>query len=199
MYRTRTTWVALCTAVVALPVHAQEKTQEYAAPGADAHAMMEAYAEAGKPGAHHAWLAGLTGEWDVTVTFLNMGPEPVTTRATSSSEMIHGGRFLLEQIEGSFMGQPFEASNVTGYNNTTQRFEAGWIDNHSTALFTYAGSREGDALTLEGEMVDPVTGERVRHRSVLEKVSADRVEIVGYEDRGSGWEKTMEIVYNRKS
>lgn len=186
-------------ALLAAPLGAQEEKQEYAAPDAEGAAMMEAYAQAGAPGAHHEWLAGLAGEWDVQVTFLNMGPEPVTTRATSRSEMIHGGRFLLEQLEGSFMGQPFEASNVTGYNNLTERFEAGWIDNHSTGLFTYRGERDGDVLTLAGEAIDPVTGETVKHRSVLEKVSDDRIEVAGFEDRGSGWQKSMEIVYTRRS
>lgn len=193
--------LALCMAFVALPVHAQEEKPEYegARQTGEMDEMMAAYIEAGTPGAEHEWLASLAGDWNLSVTMLNMGPEPVTTEATCHVEMIHGGRFLLEQIEGSWMDQPFLGSNVTGYNNTTGMFEGSWIDNFSTALYTSTGTREGNTLTLTGKMKDPATGEIVKNKSVLTKVSPDRLEAVGYEDRGEGWQKTMEIVYTRKS
>lgn len=206
MHTKPTLWTTLalcCTAFVALPVHAQEEEEkpEYEgarAETADMDAMMAAYREAGTPGAEHEWLARLAGDWDISVTMLNMGPEPVTSQATAHTEMIHGGRFLLEEIEGTFMDEPFHASNVTGYNNVTEQFESGWIDNHSTGLYTSTGTRDGNTLTVIGEMKDPVTGETVKSRSVLTLVSPDRIEVTGYDDRGEGWQKTMEIVYTRK-
>lgn len=196
------TTLALCTALVAFPVYAQqgEKT-EYEparAEAGDMNAMMAAYMEAGTPGLHHEWLARLAGDWEIEVTMLNMGPEPVTATATAHSEMILGDRFLLEEIEGTFMDQPFKASNVTGYNNTTEMYEGGWIENMSTGLYISRGTRDGNELTMEGEMVDPVTGEKVKNRGVLTLVSPDRIEATGFEDRGEGWQKTMELVYTRK-
>lgn len=199
--RTLWTTLALCTVFVALPVYAQEEEPEYEGAreeAADMDAMMEAYTKAGAPGEQHEWLATLAGDWNISVKMLNMGPEPMTTEATAHSEMIHGGRFLLEEIEGTWMDQPFHASNVTGYNNTTGTFEQGWIDNFSTGLYTYTGSRDGNTLTTTGEMKDPVSGEMVKNKSVLTVVSSDRLEVVGYEDRGEGWQKTMEIVYTRQ-
>ena len=184
--------------LLALPAYAQEEAYEGARETAEMDPMMEAWIEAGKPGTEHAWLGQLAGDWDIAVKMLNMGPEPVTSTATSHMEMALDGRFLLEEIQGTFMDQPFHANQATGYNNVTGQFEQGWIDNFSTGIYKYTGSREGNRLTMWGEMKDPATGEMVKSKSEAVLVSPDRLEITGYEDRGSGWQKTMEIVYTRQ-
>lgn len=202
MYAKRTLLpaLALSTLLVTLPAYGQEEEKEYegARETAEMDAMMEAWIEAGTPGAEHQWLTQLAGDWNASVKMLNMGPEPVTSEATVHSEIILDGRFLLEEIEGTFMDRPFHANQVTGYNNVTEQYEQGWIDNFSTGVYKYTGTREGNTLTMWGEMKDPATGEMVKSKSEAIVASPDRIEITGYEDRGSGWQKTMEIVYTRQ-
>lgn len=193
----------LCLLVLALPLGAQEyeeaakqEKQEEAQP--DMAAMMEAWTEAGTPGEPHQKLARMAGDWDVAVTMYTMGPEPTTMEAEAHSEMILGGRFLRETFQGDFMGQPFTGWNLTGYDNVTGRYQAVWVDNMSTGIYHYTGSMEGNTLTTTAEFQDPMSGDQVTSKNVIEMVSDDEIRMTAYEDRGSGWTKSMEITYTRK-
>lgn len=180
------------------PLAAQEEKQEYAAP--DMAEMMAAMEKAGAVTDHHRALETMAGNWDLTVKmWMDPSADPAVSYATATSEMIMGGRFLAEEVTGDFMGQEFKGYNLTGYNNVTGEYESMWVDNMSTALLRYGGSMNeaGDEFVTWGAMIDPLTGEEFKSRSVA-KIMGDEMIIEGFEVRGGVERKTMEILYKRK-
>lgn len=184
-----------CTLLAVAPVAAQE-TQEYESNMAT---MMEAYEKAGMPNEHHEALERMAGTWDVTVKmWMDPSGEPMESKATSTHEMVMDGRFIRYEVEGDFMGDTFRGFGLTGYNNVTGEYEAMWIDNHSSAIYRFAGKMKGDELVMHAEHKDPVTGEMVKSRSVMRFVSDDHIVEEAFETREGKESKTMEIVYHRK-
>lgn len=200
--------LALSTGLIALPAHAQQEEEqqkqegqetgyESAAHGMDA--MMEAWQKAGAPGEPHQKLAGMAGDWNAEVRiWMDPAAEPMVSQGTMEGQMVMGGRYLEQTFRGDMMGEPFEGRQWTGYNNITGQYEANWVDNMSTAIFVYRGTMDGNTLTLEGEFRDPMSGETVKSRGVLEMVSDTEMRYTGYDDRGEGPVKTMEIVYTKQ-
>lgn len=189
----------VCTLALVAPLAAQEE-QKHEGHGEQMEmASMEAYEQAGTPGAPHAALADkLAGEWNVEVKMW-MGPgEPMTTTATSTNEMILDGRFIRYQVSGDFMGQPFKGIGTTGYNNTAGRYEATWIDNHSTTTYFSTGQMEDGKLVMTSEHMDPASGEMIKGRSVMRFVSDDQIVEEAWEIRDGQEVKTMELTYTRK-
>lgn len=185
-------------ALPAVPARAQEEAEGQMT--AEMAAMMEAYEEAGTPGAIHEALARTAGTWTVTVKmWAGPGTEPTVSEATSVIEPIMGGRFLRETVEGEFMGRPFHGVSIVGVNNTTGEAEGVWYDDHSTALYMYRGSVDdaADEMTLESEYTDPATGERVKTRNVR-SIRGDRMVDTAWETRDGEERKAMELVYRRK-
>lgn len=181
-----------------LPALAQE--QEGAGDAArEMAAMMEAYMKAGTPGEPHAALAKMAGQWEGTLKmWMDPSAPPMENTFTSSTEMIMGGRYLLENVEGQFMGQTFEGAGVTGYNNTTGQYEAAWIDNMGTTIYRYTGEmNDAGELVLHSTFKDPTTGETVKSRTIRKMVSEDEMLETGYESRSGYERKTMEIRYRR--
>ncbi len=192
----RTTLAALALGLaLAGPAAAQEPQQEYSS----ADELMAAYMKAGTPGEAHALLARMSGTWDVEVkSWMDPSGQPEIVHGIAQISMGMDGRFSIEKVEGNFMGMPFQGTGVTGYNNVTGEYQSVWFDNMSTALYTYTGSADGDKITLTGEHKDPVTGEKVKQRSVLTLIGNDQMHVDNYETRGGTEAKNMELHYTRK-
>lgn len=158
---------------------------------------MAAYMEAGTPNEHHSALAAMAGKWEVTAKmWMDPSAPPMELTSTMTSEMIMDGRYLREDIHGSFMGRPFHGVTTTGYNNVTGEYEATWIDNMSTAVYHYTGSMDGNQLTLKGSYADAVTGDRIETWSVR-TITPDELTDVTHEMRDGEERKVMEITYRR--
>ena len=172
--------------------------QEY-----DEAAVMAAYEKAMTPAASHARLAEMAGEWQLDIKFwMQPGGEPMVSTATSTRKMIMGGRYLADHVEGDAMGQPFTGMGITGYNNVEERFEATWVDNMGTAIFTSHGEwiEEENALVMQGSYVDPATGKKKKVKTISRIEGPDK-EIFEWYEKSEGEEealKTMEIISIRK-
>lgn len=167
---------------------------------ADMAAMMEAYEKAATPGAEHAALGRMVGEWDIEVRmYMDPSGEPMVSRGTSKTEWIMDGRFVRETVTGDFMGDPFHGMGLTGYNNVTGDYESAWIDDHTTQLYRYRGWKDDEGrMVFVSESEDPVSGEMVKGRTVSEFLSDDEMVTRSYEDRGDGEVLTMELRYTRE-
>lgn len=196
----RVTSLLAVLTVLVLPLAAHAQEGEGTAPDAEMAAMMEAYEQAGTPGEHHQALDRMAGEWDAEVKFWSdPDAEPMVTQATSTIEWVMDGRFLRETVESEFMGQPFHGVGYTGYNNVAGRYEASWMDNHSTALYRYEGQMDDQGrLVFHTESKDPVSGETVKQKSVSEFLSDDEMVSRAYELRDGEEVLTMELHYKRK-
>jgi hypothetical protein len=189
---------AVLAVVVGLALAHPIYGQEY-----DETAVMAAYEKAMTPAAPHARLAEMAGEWQLEVKFwMQPGGEPMVSTATSTRKMIMGGRYLADHVEGDAMGQPFTGMGLTGYNNVEERFEATWVDNMGTGIFTYHGewNEEENALVMHGSYVDPATGKKKEVKTISRMEGPDK-EIFEQYEKSEGEEealKTMEIVSIRK-
>jgi hypothetical protein len=162
-------------------------------------AMMEAVA----PDENHAVLEPLVGSWSHVVTFYPApGAEPIEMTATSVAEMTMGGRYLVTDIDGDFMGTPFEGREVMGYDKVKGQYFALWHDNMSTGPMVSWGSwdPETKTLTMEGTFADPMTGNLEKEVRNTTQLMDDGT--VHYENWGPGPDgemyKTMEIHSTRQ-
>jgi hypothetical protein len=164
-------------------------------------AEMKAWQENMTPGEHHKWLASMDGEWDATVTmWMDPSQPPNESRASTTNEMILGGLYQRSSHKGDMMGMPFIGESLTGYDNAKKKFLATWIDNFGSSIMFMEGqyNPKYDALTLEGNMMDPASGKDMHVKQVLTKTSEDSHNFVMYMVQDGVELKTMEIVYKRR-
>ncbi len=198
--------LALCllAAAIALPATAEHEPANVPMPQvpAEQQKMMEAWAAAGTPGKHHAYLEPMVGTFDVKVSsWMEAGQPVMESTGRSENRFIFGGRHLEQRFSGSFMDQPFEGIGYTGYDNVKKEYTSVWIDSMGTATMVTTGqdSEGGKTLTFGGECTDPLTGKAAKLRQVLRiKGPNEHVFEMFTDDKKTGKEfKTMELVYER--
>jgi hypothetical protein len=130
--------------------------------------------KAATPGAPHEELAREAGSWTYVVTMWD-GPdaEPMQLGGIARKQMVMGGRYLQEEVSGSFMGQEFDGFGVTGYDNVAGEYVSIWFDNHGTAIQQAKGKDDGTGtLVFRGEFLAP-SGTKVKTRSLTRTIDAD--------------------------
>ncbi|MEM9597556.1 MAG: DUF1579 domain-containing protein [Acidobacteriota bacterium] len=169
------------------------------APAIDQAAMMAALQKAMTPGEHHAFLKAMEGKWNLaTKAWMAPGQPPMESKGTATKTMIHGGRYLQEQVNGEMMGIPFTGEGLTGFDNTGARFVGTWIDSMTTSILMFEGQRDGDVITLTGTSKDPMSGQMMKVRTVTRRVDDDHHEFEFYMTAPGGPEmKWMEVQYTR--
>ncbi|MGH7566415.1 MAG: DUF1579 domain-containing protein [Gemmatimonadota bacterium] len=146
--------VALTGGMFLLPpaaVAAQDPMQDQMA------AMMEAVA----PDENHQVLEAYKGSWNHALKFYPApGATPMEMTATSVAEMSMGGRYLVSEFDGSFMGSPFEGRETMGYDKVKGKYFSLWHDNMSTGPMVLWGDwdQASNTLTMEGTVSDPMSG-----------------------------------------
>jgi creatinine amidohydrolase len=153
--------------------------------------------QAAAPGEPHAALAQMAGIWEAQARFWvakDPAKAPMSCTATVDAQMIMGGRFLFQNVEGQCDGQPVEAIGVIGYDNVTGRFQAVDFDNMGTGISRHIGERNdaGD-IVLHSSYVDPGTGETINRRTVRSRISESEWLETAYDTRGDTERKVMEI------
>jgi hypothetical protein len=120
--------------------------------------------------------------------------EPVVAEVTSHRQMILGGRYMAEKVTGMVMGQPFEGSSLTGYDNVKGKYWSVWVDSQSTWPQMTEGVRdEAGSLVMLGSVSNPAVGRTTQIKTVWSTVGRDKETFVTWEDRGSGMVKLSEI------
>jgi hypothetical protein len=154
------------------------------------------------PGEPHQKLADKAGHWtysgDVWTT---PGADPIPFDGTAEIELIMGGRYSLEKVNGQFMGRPFTAMGVWGFDNLTQTYVGAWVDNMGTGIMRYEGTASDDGSTIHwmGDMPDLLNGKYVQNRSVDKTIDADHSVMSFYAASPEGEEfKHMELRFTRR-
>ena len=169
----------------------------------DQKAMMEKMTKAATPGAPHAMLAKMAGEWTATVKF-QMDPSQPWQEATGTSvvTVLMDGRYIQESNTSVMMGMPFSGMGVTGYDNVLGKYVSTWIDNMGTGIMTSTGTADaaGKVITWSGVMSDPITGKATKARMVTTVMDDNHHTFEMYSTPpGAKKEmKTMSIDYARK-
>lgn len=185
--------------VVALTLPAT--AQEEGAMAPETAAMMEAWEKAATPGPNHELMASFAGKWAFTTKYW-MAPEapPQESKGTMTSEMVLGGRFVVDTVHGEMMGQPFEGIGISGFDNVKGRFVSVWADTMGTGIMTAEGDFDPQTktMTMIGIYTDPLTGGSKQTRMVTHLESEKRHVMEFFEAGPDGAEqRTMEMVYTR--
>lgn len=117
---------------------------------------MDEWTRAAAPGAHHAVLDTLRGQWRIA-----SAQSDVEGRA--EIEWILGGRFLeLRQVSADAPHSPLTGLGLIGYDNLNQRYLSIWVDTNSTNAFITTGHADSGRSSVEfyGPSDDPVSGQR---------------------------------------
>lgn len=101
----------------------------------------------------HSLLKRLTGDWNVRLRFYG-GDQVWESRCTSTGELIHDGRFLLEQINGEIQApnakgemrmEPYTATRILGYDNYKKAWTGMYVANQDTSLLSFQGHSTSEA------------------------------------------------------
>ena len=156
------------------------------------------------PGPAHQTLEALAGKWNYSSKFW-MSPEakPEETTGVAEHTMIYGGRFLRQEVKGTWMNQPFEGMGITGYDNIRGQYQTLWVDSMATGMMWVSGQYDAATKTLHqsGTNSCPLTGEKDRKGHSEWKVTdTDHNTYTAYLAGTDGQEfKAMEIQYQRAS
>jgi len=163
---------------------------------------MEASMKLAAPGDHHKHLAAGIGKWDVAVKlWMAPGQPPAESTGTMESSWLLGGRFVETTYKGDLMGMPFEGHGVDGYDNGAHQYVSTWADNMGTMMMYFTGtcSDDGKVRTMTADFTDPVTGQKMKNRSVTTVKDASSFTYEAWMVDGEGHEfKQMEMVAARR-
>jgi hypothetical protein len=164
--------------------------------------MMEAWMKAATPGPEHKRLDDMAGSFTFTSRmWMEPGQPPSESNGTSENKWILGGRYLAQDVNGSFGGMPFQGYGVTGYDNTQKKYIGVWMDSFGTGMSHSVGTADatGKVFTHSREDIDPMTGQKMKHRDVVRIVDKDHFEMDMFRIMPDGKEtKVMELRYTRK-
>lgn len=160
------------------------------------------------PGPEHALLESMVGAWSVTIRF-HGGEEPFETVGRAEKHLLHGGRFLLEELEGEIHApdasggmrpEPYSATRLLGYDRYRNSWTGAFVENQNTHLLTYRGTPAPGGtgvLVLFGESDEPMldlAGTTLRH--VLRVDGPDR-HVWEVSAMAAGGRRVFDFVYGR--
>src|SRR5258708_17091516 len=171
-------------------------------PSAAEKAMMETYLKAATPGPEPQQMARMAGKWKLQVSsWMAPGAPPMKSEATAEFRTILGGRFLEQEVHGSFGDQPFEGRGVEGFDNVTKTRFGTWVDNMGTGTMLMKGKCAAAAktCTMKGKAPDAIAGKEM---SVSQTMTIKDDNAFTFEMQRPGPDgkpfKTLEIVYTRQ-
>jgi len=123
-------------------------------------AMMEAWQRAATPGEGHKKLDALVGTFDAKVrSTVDPSRSPEDSVGTSTNSWVLGGRYVEQEFDGEFMGEPYRGIGYTGYDNVQKKFVSVWMDTAGTGmmLLTSAADKTGKTISGSARIWDPLT------------------------------------------
>ena len=137
---------------------AAARTAQDPGKGLDPAAMAKAM-ELAQPGPEHELLAKYVGEWTLEAS-LTMAPgaQPMTEKGQARMHTIMGGRFLQIDVEGGFMGMPFESLTLLGFDRRYENWTLVGFDSFGTYWISASGKRGDDGKVHMRGREEDLTG-----------------------------------------
>jgi hypothetical protein len=114
------------------------------------------------PGPEHQWLEPLVGDWDVEMlVYPSRAAQPIVSRELRATRRwILDGRYLREELRGSFAGAPASRDGVLGYNRLERRMEWVTVDTFEPGQMIYLGrgAETAKKFSVFGESVEAGMG-----------------------------------------
>jgi hypothetical protein len=187
--------LAAVASVAALTVSAQDEPKPAAG---------EFESSLPEPTEAHKVLRQEVGVWEAEITTWLAGPEqePDVSRGVERNRMMPGGLWLISDFEAEMGGAPYHGHGHTGYDTKKQKYVGSWVDSMSTALTNLEGERDPatGAIVMEGESLDPVSGQPYRVRLVSTSDGRNSRSMTMFMGAPGGDEmiRAMEIRYTRR-
>jgi hypothetical protein len=107
------------------------------------------------------------GNWEATIESTARDGKPVTNAAKATAKL-SGGRWLVTDFDGTFMGAPFIGHEVIGYDPVAKKYVLNWVDSMATSFATGEGlyNSQTKTLTLTVTGRDDSTGKMTTWRQV---------------------------------
>jgi hypothetical protein len=107
------------------------------------------------------------GSWEATIESTGRDGKPVTNAAKATAKL-SGGRWLVTDFDGTFMGAPFIGHEVIGYDPVAKKYVLNWVDSMATSFATGEGlyNPQTKTLTLTVTGRDDSTGKMTTWRQV---------------------------------
>lgn len=152
---------------------------------------------------YHEHMKPLVGEWDMVVKmYMGEGESGATeSKGVMKRVSIMGGKYLQEDYEGAFMGQPFTGRGMMGYDTIKKKYFSTWIDSAGSGMMMEEGTCDeaGKTFTFSGENLSPMTLSPRKTKTVLVIQDADHHRMESFEVAADGKEtKVMEIMAVRR-
>ena len=109
------------------------------------------------------WL----GKWEAVIESTGRDGKPAKNPAKATVKLL-GGRWLITDFEGTFMGAPFIGHEVLGYDPVAKKYLLNWVDATATSFATGEGlyDPQTKTLTLTVTGRDDSTGKLATWRQV---------------------------------
>lgn len=154
-----------------------------------------------KPGAPHASLAKLAGDYTRVIKFVGQtGAAAAPSSGTAKISVVLGGRFILEESTDTVFGRPVEGLRLYGYNNATKQYEMVRMYTMSTGMTMMKGTSSDGGETIEytGD-TDASAGNMPPLHARLRRVNDDEFTVVLSTIEADGKESAFqETDYTRK-
>ncbi|MBI4717614.1 MAG: DUF1579 family protein [Planctomycetes bacterium] len=157
----------------------------------------EDWMKATLPHEAHQRLQALAGTWSLAVKTPG-GPDGKEAESPGKAQFrsVMGGRFVIEEVQTSLGGEPFEWLGIHGFDNGKKKYVSSWIDNMGTGIDSMEGvwDEAGKTLTYTGHVDDPGAGESSKVKWVMNLGPRDRLLVQMFEvDRTGKETKVLEI------
>jgi len=165
-------------------------------------AMMEAWQRAATPGEGHKKLDALVGTFDAKVrSTVDPSRSPEDSVGTSTNSWVLGGRYVEQEFDGEFMGEPYRGIGYTGYDNVQKKFVSVWMDTAGTGMMflTSAADKTGKTISGSARIWDPLTEKPLPVESKIIITDNDHHSFELWAKAPNGkMIKLMDIQYTRK-
>lgn len=160
-------------------------------------------------GESHAPLSELSGLWDVTVAF-HGGGQPFSSRAAAAKRIVHGGRFLIEELDGEIHApdeagrmrlEPYSATRILGFDRFKRAWVGAFIENQNTSLLSFAGFATPESareLVLFGSCDEPMLDLHDATMKYVLRVEGSNRHVWEVYAMAAGGRKVFDFTYERR-
>lgn len=174
----------------------KQSAEDFAAAAAEAEKMMKKMA---RPGPQHKLLAKMAGSYKTTAKSYWPNPEePEITEGSARFRLIMGGRFVLQNYQGTFDGKKFNGMGMLGYDKFKKKYTGTWVDTMNTSIMHTEGTWNDETDTLtETAVTNGLMGPQ-KVKMVTKHISDDKFTFTMLMVMPDGSEMpAMEITYER--
>ena len=119
---------------------------------------------------------------------------------TANCRSVLGGRYLVEEINGTYSGTPYEGYRLHGYDNLAGSYFNIWMDNLGTWPVTSHGTKDDEGvLRYIGRWKDSATPGGRPFRTVIRSVSENEWQLAFYDTIDGEEVRVLEATYTRSN